>query len=219
LITIAAAALLCCSETRVCAADLDRAAVVPANNQSASRIPECGVASVYCALTELDIRVEFDELVKRFERVHGNSDLSSLSIQELIHVLRQYGVNASAVRFDAADIDDVPRPAILYTTPQLRSAILGTGHFAVLVDVQDAYATVIDLTMAGEGRPDGAVHVHKGRLRGIWKGEAILLGTQPFGFSGAFADRNLAVYALVLGTITAAFGMSTLRQISKQVKA
>lgn len=187
-------------------------------NRPSARIEDCGLASVYCALVELGIPVELESLIERFESIHGNSDLSSLSIQELVDVLKLYHVPATAVRFDAADIDQVPIPTILYTAPRFRSSFLGTGHFAVLVDVTDEFATIVDLSLVGEGREDGAVQVHKGRLRSVWKGEAILLSAQPSAVSRLFENRNLAASALVLLLISAVLCVSTIRKMSKNGK-
>jgi ABC-type bacteriocin/lantibiotic exporter with double-glycine peptidase domain len=184
----------------------------------AQRINECGVASVYCALGELGIPVRVEDIVERFTSIHGNNDLSSLSMQEVTQVLRQFGVSASAVRFDPADVDQVPIPAILYTAPRFRSEYLGTGHFAVLVQVHDDYATITDLTMVSADRPDGSVLVHKGRLRGVWKGEAILLSAQSTGLSRLFANRNLAGSACVLSIISIALGINTVRMKSNRAK-
>jgi hypothetical protein len=178
-------------------------------------IASCGVASVYCALEELGVAVDQADLEARFRRVHGNDDLSSLTVEELVQVLRQFGVPAVAAKFDPPDVDRVPTPAILYVAQQFRSRVLGTGHFAVLTGVNDEYGTMVDLTLVGEGREDGVVEVHKGRLRSVWKGEAIVLRGNSVVPAGLFSNRNLSLSALLLFALTLYFGIGGASPIRK----
>lgn len=178
-------------------------------------IAECGVASVYCALEELGIQATETDLRSHFTRVHGSDDLSSLTIEELVKVLNEYGVKASAVKVDPPDVDKVPTPAILYVSPQFRTRILGTGHFALLADVNEEFGTMIDLTMVGDGREDGVVEVHKGRLRNVWKGEAIVFNTNSVNLSRMFTNRNLELSAALLLAVSIFVGVGARRQSTK----
>lgn len=217
-VAAALAVVACMPAPVVCVADGDVAATEAGPPKPMPRIAECGVASVLCALEELGIPVSQPELEEQFRIVHGGDDLSSLSVEALVEVLTHYGVKASAVKFEPANVDKVPLPAILYISPQFRSRVLGTGHFAVLTDVNDEYGRIVDLTMVSEGREDGEVLVNKGLLRIVWKGEAILLSTPLTGLSRIFASRTLVCSAFVLLTVTLYASVGARRQFAKRVK-
>jgi hypothetical protein len=89
---------------------------------------------------------------------------------------------------------------------------LGTGHFALLAEVHEEQATIIDLTLTGDEHPGGLVEVHKARLRNVWKGEAILLTNSAYSRSH-FSTDKLAVSAVVLAGLVSVAGVKTYRRL------
>jgi hypothetical protein len=167
---------------------------------------------VVAALVELGRPADPQDVAEKLRRIHGGDDLSSVSMQDLIEVLGEFQVPTTAVRFEPADVDRVPLPAILYTSPRMRSEFLGTGHFALLIDVRDDHATIIDLTLAGENRPDGLVKVHKGRLRNVWRGAAVLLSNAGLGIGSLVTTSNLALSAITLSALLGAMCLNIRRK-------
>ena len=138
------------------------------------RVPDCGVASVYCLLRSCDETVTVEDVEQKFMAMGTNVELSALSLRQLVAALEAYSVGSEAVRLSDAALDEIKLPAILYLHRTDRDGSEIPGHFIVLMNVSETKVKLIDLTLPLHIY-DGIGEMDRARLGEYWKGDAVIL--------------------------------------------
>jgi ABC-type bacteriocin/lantibiotic exporter with double-glycine peptidase domain len=171
------------------------------------RIPECGIASLYCALQMLGRNVPLHDVTARVENLTTGGDGSQLSMKQLREVVESYGLYAASVRARPETIHSLHVPAILFLAPPDWRDRGDVGHFIVLEKVDAAGAHVVDVSFP-RSIPTGRTVIKLTDLPKVWAGEALLVDTRPIQMRTASRLAPISTFVLagiLLGLIATIF--------------
>lgn len=138
------------------------------------RTPDCGVATVYCLLRTCGRNVTVKDVEETFLAMGAQTNLSAISMQQLVAVLGRYSVESEAVRLSDASLDEIKLPAVLHFPRTNQDTSKDGGHFVVLMSVSKSKVRLIDLTLPHH-LYEGIGEMNRASLEKHWKGDAVIL--------------------------------------------
>jgi hypothetical protein len=109
-----------------------------------TEIPSCGIASTYGILLHFEQETPLETIKNRFSELYPDSDSTIMSISQLEHLIRSFGLHTLSVKTDLSELRNEQLPAIICVTNTTDEQKLPVAHVLLLRQINGDTAILTD---------------------------------------------------------------------------